>query len=120
VGAPRDGVQNLFYTGEKTNIPQQVLWATIQSHDVMTRYKKAQFKDDPSISAEYIKFLATNSGTDSLTARLLVVEEATKESSKQLKSAVTGSSTAASKADDAKKLIVELTGRVRKLETTHK
>ena len=43
-----------------------ILYGTLRTHDVMTEYSKARFKNHPSVSSEYIRFLSTNSGFESL------------------------------------------------------
>ena len=43
-----------------------ILYGTLRTHDVMAEYSKARFKNHPSVSSEYIRFLSTNSGFESL------------------------------------------------------
>jgi hypothetical protein len=64
VAAPRNGVKQNFVTGRNDIIAQQIFWAVIRSHDIMARYKDKSFKNDPSVSAEYVKFLIMNTGMD--------------------------------------------------------
>jgi hypothetical protein len=41
-----------------------ILWAAFKTHDIMATYIDKNFENHPVISAEYIKFLATNSGIE--------------------------------------------------------
>jgi uncharacterized protein YneF (UPF0154 family) len=45
-------------------IVKQIFWSIIQSQDVMARYKDKSLKNDPLVSAEYVKFLIMNTGMD--------------------------------------------------------
>jgi hypothetical protein len=51
-----------------------VLWTVFRTLDKMEEFVRAKFKDHPAISAEYIKFLALNSGSDTLEASVKVTE----------------------------------------------
>ena len=43
-----------------------MLYGVLRTHDIMTEYSQARFKNHPSVSSEYIQFLSTNSGFESL------------------------------------------------------
>jgi hypothetical protein len=51
VGTPCYGVQGAFQVGNSTQICQQIFWAVLKSHDVMTSYKRLNFKNHPSIAS---------------------------------------------------------------------
>ena len=54
-----------------------VLWAVLRTLDKMAEFVHHKFKDHPAISAEYIKFLAVNSGhetVESIEKSIKVVE----------------------------------------------
>lgn len=120
VAAPRTGVRKLFRVGDNTKIAQAMFWPMVQSHELMTRYKKANFKDDPSVSNEFMKFMATNSGsTDGLalmTSKLVKIEGEVKDAVKLAKGANNGITSSANKVDNLQKLVTQLTSRVSGLE----
>jgi hypothetical protein len=67
VAVPRNGVQNSFQAGQNDQICQQrIVWAVLRSHDIMPRYKRHNYKDDPTVSSELIKFLAVNTSFEAL------------------------------------------------------
>jgi hypothetical protein len=43
-----------------------LLWSAFKTHDAMAAFENANFEDHPSISSEYVKFLAMNSGFEAL------------------------------------------------------
>ncbi len=49
---------------DPASICAHLLWSCFKTHDVMTMHKEHSFENHPTISAEYVKFLATNSGYD--------------------------------------------------------
>jgi hypothetical protein len=66
IGAPRVAVQNQFRTGQHDVICKHIFWAELQTLDLMQQFKYQGFKDHPAIASEYVKFLVTNTGIDSL------------------------------------------------------
>ena len=62
IGAPRVGVQTHFRSGDNVQICAKIAFAVFQSLYVMSSYLKANFKEYPSLSSEYVKFLASNTG----------------------------------------------------------
>ena len=84
---------------------------------------RAKFKDHPAISAEYIKFLALNSGSDTLEASLKATESKLDEHLKKFaavqKNADAGNDNAKNNLSRIKTLelsVKSLTDRVKKLE----
>ena len=64
---PKDNlVQSLRTRDSRTNCAQ-VLFAAFKTHDVMATYVAHKFENHPSVSTEYVKFLATNSGSEKVT-----------------------------------------------------
>jgi hypothetical protein len=119
LASPRNGVQNSFQTGKNDQICERIFWSVIKSHDVMARYKRHNYKDDPTVSSELVKFLAVNTGYEALD--LLVGKMSTMESDvstlkKELAASVKASSAAGNKADEVKKAFDLLLKRVVKLE----
>jgi hypothetical protein len=64
VAGPRNGVRQNFITVHNNVIAKQIFWAVIRLQNVMAWYKNAGFKNDPSVSSEYVKFLIMNMGMD--------------------------------------------------------
>ena len=62
--APKEGVAAAMTVEDPASICSHLLWACFRTHDVMTTYMDHNFENHPAISAEYVKFLATNSGHD--------------------------------------------------------
>jgi hypothetical protein len=59
---PRSGVAKVLRTGDTRQIAQKTFCATLQSLDVMLRIQAFNFKDDPMVASELVKFLTVNSG----------------------------------------------------------
>jgi hypothetical protein len=119
VGAPRVSVQNQFRTGQDDTICKHIFWAEIQSIEIMDQFKAQSFKDHPAIASEYVKFLVTNTGIESverLIKRVDAFEEQLKELSKTVKAASAASTTASNKADEVKKSNTEILRRLAALE----
>jgi hypothetical protein len=62
----RAGVSSLFVMDDNMINATTVPWATFQTHDVMSEYLTYKFKNHPSISSEYVRFLASNSGIEAV------------------------------------------------------
>lgn len=62
--APKEGVAAAMTVEDPSSICSHLLWSCFRTHDVMTGYIEHNFENHPAISAEYVKFLATNSGYD--------------------------------------------------------
>jgi hypothetical protein len=92
VAAPQNGVKQNFVAGRNDIIAQQIFWAVIHSYDIMARYKDKSFKNDPSVLAEYVKFLIMNTGMDiidQLVKRVGILEERVSAMQKDVKNADT-------------------------------
>ena len=88
-----------------------ILYGVLRTHDVMSDYVKARFKNHPSVSSEYIRFLSTNSGFESLKTLEDQVESLKRTSAQLVKdvtSAKKASDTASSTVDSVKKDVNEL------------
>ena len=117
---PRAGVSRMLKTGNPQQIAQVTFWSTLRSLDVMRRIRKNNFKDDPVVSSELVKFLTINTGfevVEQLVIKLAKSEEANKELSIKVNSNLKPSTNAAAKAAE---LLLKFTGlekRVKVLET---
>jgi hypothetical protein len=119
VASPRNSVQNSFMAGKNDQVCQRIFWSVLKSHDVMARYKKLNYKDDPTVSSELVKFLAVNTGfevLDALSSEMVVVKSEISSMKKELQASVKASGAAANKADESKKLYELLIKRLVKLE----
>jgi hypothetical protein len=119
IAVPRNGVQNSFQTGKNNQICQRIFWSVIKAHDVMARYRRHNYKDDPTVSSELVKFLAVNTGyelLDVLTGKMSNLESEVSTLKKELANAVKSAMASANKSDEGKKAIDLLLKRIVKLE----
>jgi hypothetical protein len=119
VGQPRIGVGSLISSTNSTSNASHVLYAVFRTLDVMSAFKKYKYKNHPCISSEFVKFMASNSGMDSikkLEDRVKSLESDLKEALNKVKTASVKADTASNKADQSTKDLVALTKRVKSLE----
>lgn len=117
--APKEGVQEAMTIEDPASICSHVLWASMKTHDVMAGYIDLRFENHPTIAAEYVKFLATNSGHDKVDKLEVVVKELKEEmnaATKNSKAAVTKADVATGKSDSVKTALEALIKRVKALE----
>ena len=117
--APKEGVVVAMNVEDPGSICAHVLWSCFRTHDIMTSYLEVNFENHPAISAEYVKFLATNSGFDkverletTVSSLKVLVDKATTESTKA-RSIADG---AASAATTGTRALADVSKRVTKLE----
>jgi len=87
-----------------------LLWATLREHMVMEEYIQKDFKDHTSVASEYVKFLATNSGFETVSGLQSKVDGFEKElaSMKRTLSTLTNTvSDVKRTAEDAKKAVAK-------------
>jgi hypothetical protein len=119
VGTIRQSAQGRFEAGNAVKICQNIVWAVLKAHDVMTEYKRLSFKNHPSVATELVKFLAINTSFESiekLLAKAAIMEGEVGKMKKQVASSVKAAASAANKADKSQKLSDALTKCVAKLE----
>jgi hypothetical protein len=119
VGQPRIGVGSLISSTNSASNASHVLYAVFRTLDVMSDFKKYKFKNHPCISSEFVKFMASNSGMDSikkLEDRVKSLESDLKEALNKVKVASVKADTASNKAEQSTKDLVALTKRVKSLE----
>ncbi|KAL3918093.1 MAG: hypothetical protein SGILL_004402 [Bacillariaceae sp.] len=95
----------------REGIAAEVLHASLRVHDVMHEYLDANFSDHRSVSAEYIKFLAVNSGFDAvsqLVDKSTALAEENKRLRQQVQSAEKKADTASNRCDQFAKTLKEL------------
>jgi hypothetical protein len=115
----RAGVSSSFVMGDNMSNATTVLWATFKTHDVMANYSTHKFMNHPSISSEYVKFLAQNSALEAvvkLTDGFKKLESDAKESASKLTLAIKRSDTASSKIDTFGTKLAAIEKRLLKME----
>ena len=117
--APKEGVVVAMNVEDPGSICAHVLWSCFKTHDIMSSYLDVHFENHPAISAEYVKFLATNSGfekVERLEAAMNGVKAQVEKASTDAAKARSIADGSASASSVAAKTIVELTKRIVKLE----
>ena len=92
-----------------------LLWAAFKSLDLMGVYVGYSFQNHRSVSTEFIRFLATNSGLekiDQIVEQLVTIKEGVTKATSDAKAASQKADTAANKAD----LVLELTAATRRIK----
>jgi hypothetical protein len=102
-------------TGNDEVISKQIFWAEIQCLEIMQQFKSRSFKDHPAIASEYVKFLVTNTGIDSL-ERLIKRVDTLDENIKDIQKSVKAATTASNKVDELKKSNKDIIRRLTALE----
>jgi hypothetical protein len=119
ISVPRNGVHNSFQPGKNDQICQRITWAVLRAHDIMGRYRRLNYKDDPTVSSELVKFLAVNTGyeaLDVLKVKMQTVETDLAALKKEAAAATKTAHTATNKCDEIKNICDLLIKRVAKLE----
>ena len=119
ISLPRNGVQHSFQPGKNDQICQRIVWSVLKCHDIMARYKRHNYKDDPTVGSELVKFLAVNSGyevLDTLKVDMTSVKADVATIKKDIAVAIKAAGQASNKADEGKKVQDALVKRVMKLE----
>jgi hypothetical protein len=116
---PKDGVIESLSTGSPITTCGHILWACFRTHEVMATYVEHQFENHPAISTEYVKFLATNSGSDKLaklTSTMEVVQAKAMAASTEAGKASSKADTSSAKCSELGKEMSALAKRVKTLE----
>ena len=93
------------------------LYATLRAHRIMKEYMDAGIKDHPSISAEYIRFLATNSGKNGLEqtkAKVSSLEAQVASLTKRLEAVQKKADSSGNKVDELQKQVTAQGKRIAK------
>ena len=96
---PKDNILQSITNRSPEKTCAHVMFSAFKTHDIMATYVSYKFENHPSVSTEYVKFLATNSGSEK-------VEEAKRKAD-----------VASSKCADLVIALAALAKRVRALET---
>jgi hypothetical protein len=117
--APKEGVVVAMNVEDPASICAHMLWSCFRTHDVMTTYMESNFENHPAVSAEYVKFLALNSGFDKvekLEGLLATLKTQTEAATKAVGAARSIADGAASANSATSKALAELAKRVGKLD----
>ena len=103
---PRQGVLLAFKAGDREQISRAILWSTVQSLDIGLRIRKDKFANSPLVAGELVKFLAVNTGFESierLTDKVSRMTDKIEEAVKVSKAAEKAAQTASNKSDKMKR-----------------
>jgi hypothetical protein len=116
---PKDNIVQTLKTRNTPATCAQVLYAAFKTHDIMAVYVSHKFENHPSVSTEYVKFLATNSGSEKVVKLMEVVEILKGKlqfAIEDAKVATKKADISASKCSDLSKVVDTLISRVKMLE----
>jgi polyhydroxyalkanoate synthesis regulator phasin len=108
----REGVLMSLRTQDEESTCAAVLWTVFQTHDKMDEFFNANISDHPSVSSEYVKFLASNSGFEQVDK----LETQVTKLQKDLTKALEDNATVRRKADSATNLVDTLQRKVNAME----
>jgi hypothetical protein len=92
-----------------------LLWSAFKTQDAMATFENANFEDHPSISSEYVKFLAMNSGFEALeivSGKLKTLQDQAKDLQSSVKQADKKAENAVSYCETNKKALGALEKRM--------
>jgi hypothetical protein len=116
---PKSCVSESVLTGNPKSTCKHILYAVFKTHDIMSTYLEHQFENHPAVSTEYVKFLATNSGSEKVTKLEEVVDgiktKSTTAATDALK-AMAKADTASAKYAELSKEVAALTRKIKSLE----
>ena len=116
---PKDGVLDAMSINDPFSVCTHLVWAAFKTQNIMATYVGHNFENHPSISTEYVKFLATNSGygrLDRLSNQFEGLSEKTNRTADDAKKAGSKANTANTKFTDLLKEVAALTNKVKTLE----
>ena len=116
---PRNGLLNQFEMGEPSAIGRVIFWATIRSLSVMANIRRVGMSNEPSVSAELVKFLATHTEFDTiqkLAKNFETIKSDVSSIQNEVKMVAKSDKTANNKAQEAKDQIKAAVSRIQKLE----
>ena len=117
--APKAGVQTRFTSGDNVQICAKKSFAVFQSLNVISSYLKANFKDHPSLSSEYINFLASNTGlnqVEKLSSKVKDIQASINLQEKSIKELNKEGNNCKGKIDDLKRVRAIVEQRLKTLE----
>lgn len=116
---PRENIVQSLKTRNTPTRCAQIMFAAFKTHDVMAVYISHKFENHPSVSTEYVKFLATNSGSEKvvkLTETVELIKGKAVAVLDEAKAATKKSDVASSKYADMAKEMTALARRIKVME----
>ena len=116
---PRAGVSRTLKTGNVQQMAEITFWATLRSLDAMMSIRKSNYKDDPMVASELVKFLTVNSGyeiVERLVDKVKTIEEEQREMKKVVQMNTKTATGAATKVAELKVAYDKLEKRIGVLE----
>ena len=116
---PKEEVMTSATLGDADSFCAYVLFSCFRTHDIMTDYVDLQFENHPSVSAEFIRFLATNSGSERvevLEGKVAEQKISLKLATEKAEKAMAKADTATNKAADANRDLATAIRRIKALE----
>lgn len=104
---------------DRVVIYTSLLWSAFKMHATMAEFEENNFEDHPSISSEYVKFLAMNSGSeavDVLQGKFKLLQDQVKDMQNGVKQADKKAENAMSACEGNKKVSENLDTRMRAQE----
>ena len=117
--APKEGIGGVMSVEDPRSVCSHMLWACFKTHDIMATYIDKNFENHPVVSAEYVKFLATNSGfekVEKLETQLSGMTEKLGKALDESKKAIAKSDVASTKCADLTRELAALAKKVKALE----
>jgi hypothetical protein len=112
VAAPRVGVVKALHAGDLTQIARTIFWASLRLLDIMERIQKNQFKNDPLVSSELVKFPAINTGFETIES----LTKSVSDNKESIEKATKLSVSADKAADEGKRSLEAALKRIVKIE----
>lgn len=120
MGSLRDGAFLALRTEDEVSTCGSVLWTIFKTHDKMEEFAVANIDDHSSISSEYVKFLASNSGeqgdVSGLAEEVKLLKSTVKSQGIQMSSLSKKNDTASNGHDRTKTLINGFETRLNRVE----
>ena len=116
---PKDLVMQNTTLGNADSMCAHIIYSSIKCHDVVNGYMDLQFENHPSVSTEFIRFLATNSGSekvDELSSEMEDFRSVVTNSTSVSARAEKKSDTATARVSDLVRELAALTRKVKVLE----
>ena len=116
---PRNGILKKLKTSNPRQMGQVIFWSSLRSLGLAVGIKRNGFKNDPRVAGELVKFLAVNTGFESiknLQAQVASLQEDLVTARRDTAAATKSAASASNKADKALKQSNALVKRVEKLK----
>ena len=109
----------MMKTGNPQQIAQVAFWSALKSLDIIGQIRKNNFKDEPVVSSELVKFLTVDTDfevVEQMVVKIKALEEANKDLTAKVSSNLKTSTNAAAKVANLLIKFTALEKRVKVLE----